>query len=294
MESENLIQRDVEQEALNRLVAGIRRQQQNLRSRDPWLPRSGISEALEEAWNGGSLLLYSSGPAGGVVGVLETDGGVSRLLGPVVEGETPYCEAGRALMEELCRDRGLAGRAVKVAVNSEFTTLWRLLEEFGFRRYNAEMSLTFTRQEWSGPRPGRKGGGGRVTLEEYESRHWQDLRRLHPPNAYFSADVVAQRTRSGVGRTIVARDESRERVIGYIYYEVEAARGEICFVNVSESARGRGVGTRLIEAGLEEMFSFQGTREVEISVRPDNPAADLYRRIGFSPVVTYFSYERRF
>ncbi|MFP4331523.1 MAG: GNAT family N-acetyltransferase [Spirochaetaceae bacterium] len=281
--------------ALERLIAGIVRQQQQMRTRDPWLPRreEKITDALRKAWESGALVLVSE--EAGVVGVLETDRGVHRLLGPVVEQGAALGAQGRRLLALLEADPRLEGSLVKVAVNSEFEELRQLLQAARFRRYNAEMSLTIGREEWRHqPSRGLPRSPRRVLLRPFRETDSQELSRLHPEQAYYSAEVVARRSLEGAGSTLVAEQEARRRLLGYLYYEVEGEGGEICFVNVDENARGEGIGTRLIAEALNHLFADPDLGRVDISVRPDNPAADLYRRIGFAPVATCYSYERRF
>jgi len=49
---------------------------------------------------------------------------------------------------------------------------------------------------------------------------------------------------------------------------------------VIETARGKGIGTRLIQAALDEARK-RGIDAVSLSVDPDNDAIRLYRRFGF-------------
>lgn len=298
---------------LELLLEGLVGQQRRLLTRDPWLPRSevAVERQLREADREGVLQTIRREAA--VLGLLDSDEGTRRLLGPVVlAGE--WEPMAKALLDTLDEGEQLPGSVVKTATNTDNERRWRLLESRRFRRYNAEMTLTLAREEWV---PGRKPQErfGRITkspdlhrpepplrgrktvrIRPYASRDREALRRLHPDSAYFSADTVIFRSENGGGMTFIAEEERGNRApqVGYLYQEVEGRCGEICFVNVDESVRGRGIGTRLITTSLDDLFFDKGVELVEISVRPDNPAADLYRRIGFSPVVTYYSYERRF
>ena len=66
------------------------------------------------------------------------------------------------------------------------------------------------------------------------------------------------------------------------YGFVEAAVPELS-VGVVPGWRGRGVGTRLLEALLAQARA-QGLAAVSLSVEPDNPALRLYERFGFVAV----------
>lgn len=294
------------------LTEGLVLRQKKLLTRDPWLPRSADAVALQlrEALEQGALFLISRDV--GVLGLLDSDHQVRRLLGPVISsGE--WRGGAEELLRTLEEQDELSGTLVKAAVNAENQRLWELLERRGFRKYNAEMSLALRREEWVPGRrapeaPGRIAHASRVRgaeaplrrrtttrIRPYTPTDAVAIRRLHPETAYFSAETVVARSEGGEGMTFVAEEErgDGQRALGYLYQEIEGRSAEICFVNVEERARGRGVGTRLITAALDVLFFEKGVELVELSVRPENPAADLYRRLGFSAVVTYYSYELR-
>lgn len=75
----------------------------------------------------------------------------------------------------------------------------------------------------------------------------------------------------------------RERVAGRFYLG-QGAAGELCLLDIllSPDHRGRGIGTALIRA-LQEQAAAQG-RRLLLEVDKHNPAADLYRRLGFQTV----------
>lgn len=299
------------------LTEGLVRLQQKLLTRDPWLPKSGeaLREELRRASESGALTVIST--ASGALGLLRSDHDLLRLLGPLVREGPDWERKARSLLSQLENAPAVRGRMVKTAINADDEPRWRVLESGGFRRYNAELTLTIARGEWS-PSPGRSAyrsfpgipgergarrgvghgvrRGGGVRIRPYRSEDADALFRLHPEAAYFSAQTILSRSEAGEGMIFVAAEErgGQSRALGYLYLETGGGSGEICFVNVEEAARGAGLGTRLITTALDYLFSLEGVESVDISVRPDNPAADLYRRIGFSPVVTYYSYERRF
>ncbi len=70
--------------------------------------------------------------------------------------------------------------------------------------------------------------------------------------------------------------------IGFGQYSVWPACAEISDLVVSESHRGRGLGTALIQALLQHALQ-RGITTFEIGVSLNNPrAAALYRRLGFA------------
>jgi ribosomal-protein-alanine N-acetyltransferase len=78
--------------------------------------------------------------------------------------------------------------------------------------------------------------------------------------------------------------ESAGEVVGYAAVWMVAEQAELGDIAVAERWRRRGVGTRLLEAVLEEM-AVVGIREIFLEVRVSNEAAQrLYRRYGFEEV----------
>ncbi|MDR6727425.1 ribosomal protein S18 acetylase RimI-like enzyme [Paenibacillus amylolyticus] len=71
-----------------------------------------------------------------------------------------------------------------------------------------------------------------------------------------------------------------EQNAGFGYVNAETPEMGMAII---EEARGQGVGTRLIQAALEEAKQ-RGIAAVSLSVDPDNEAIRLYRRFGFVEV----------
>ncbi|MFP4623657.1 MAG: ribosomal protein S18-alanine N-acetyltransferase [Gemmatimonadota bacterium] len=73
-------------------------------------------------------------------------------------------------------------------------------------------------------------------------------------------------------------------VVGYAVVWMVAGQAELGDIAVAESWRGRGIGTRLIEAVLAEVGA-RGVRELFLEVRLSNYGAQrLYERHGFRVV----------
>ena len=81
--------------------------------------------------------------------------------------------------------------------------------------------------------------------------------------------------------SFIAEDGSG--VIGYSYFQMIGGTGYIRHVVVAPSARGRGVGERIM-AALRQRFRDCGGKTWELNVKPDNHAAiRLYERFGLRP-----------
>ena len=74
------------------------------------------------------------------------------------------------------------------------------------------------------------------------------------------------------------------RVLGYVVAWFASGQGEIANLAVDPDARGKGVGSALLDAALEQ-GKRQGAEEVFLEVRSSNRAArQLYESRGFSEV----------
>ncbi len=95
--------------------------------------------------------------------------------------------------------------------------------------------------------------------------------------------VLTGRIRIGLSQIgLMARDK---RAFLFSFRSFLADRtGQILSVGVAAGSRGRGLGARLVRAGLSHLRAMR-VREVKLEVRPDNePALRLYRRLGFTEV----------
>ena len=73
-------------------------------------------------------------------------------------------------------------------------------------------------------------------------------------------------------------------IAGYAVFWAVMDQGELGNVAVDESHRGKGIGTKLIEAVLNRAGD-RGVREIFLEVRKSNVRAqDLYKAFGFSEV----------
>jgi GNAT superfamily N-acetyltransferase len=110
----------------------------------------------------------------------------------------------------------------------------------------------------------------RVHLEDYVTRHigpWahsESMLRTEMPAARDDIQVV----------------EIGGEIVGFLWVD---HRDDCLFVDeihVVESARGRGLGRRLIEAA-ETQARHRGHREIRLAVFRDSPQVTFYARLGF-------------
>ena len=123
----------------------------------------------------------------------------------------------------------------------------------------------------------------------YEAATWRP--ESQPPLEDVLADPHAARYLNGWGRPgdagVIAEDERQvgaawfrlfpagDRGYGFVAEDVPELS-----IGVAPASRGRGIGTRLLEA-LVEAARADGHPAISLSVEPDNPARRLYERAGF-------------
>ncbi|HRK23973.1 MAG TPA: ribosomal protein S18-alanine N-acetyltransferase [Beijerinckiaceae bacterium] len=82
-------------------------------------------------------------------------------------------------------------------------------------------------------------------------------------------------------RTVRAHVADNGRIVGFLLLRVAADEAEVLSIGVAPSARARGLGRRLMEAGLDGLV-FDRIRLVFLEVETENLGAlKLYQRLGF-------------
>ena len=82
---------------------------------------------------------------------------------------------------------------------------------------------------------------------------------------------------------MLARQDGRDEVIGFSLFRAVADESELLLLGVLEDRQGRGVGGQLLGDFLERNRN-DGVERVHLEVRDGNPAVEMYRNAGFSPV----------
>jgi len=101
-----------------------------------------------------------------------------------------------------------------------------------------------------------------------------------------SAEQVADRLEAVPdGESLVAVDEGV--VVGTLRLTTTSKRSMIYGFVIDGQRRGRGLGTRMLDAALARL-SAAGVTEVGLEVDPENaPAVRLYQAFGFETITTY-------
>ena len=87
---------------------------------------------------------------------------------------------------------------------------------------------------------------------------------------------------SGVS-LILARESGTGEAIGFSLFRTVAGESELLLLGVVTDRRRRGIGRRLLDDFLERARN-EGVARVHLEVRDGNPAVEMYRNAGFSPV----------
>lgn len=143
-----------------------------------------------------------------------------------------------------------------------------------------------------------------IRIERFDPRTdaatWLDLNARafagHPEQGGMTARDLAEREREAwfdPADFLVAKDADGT-MLGFHWMKLEpgADDGEVYVLGVDPDAAGRGLGRRLLAAGLNRMRR-EGRRTASLYVEGDNePALALYRRFGFVTAAVDVQYKR--
>jgi ribosomal-protein-alanine N-acetyltransferase len=90
---------------------------------------------------------------------------------------------------------------------------------------------------------------------------------------------------------ILAREAGTDEAIGFSLFRTVADESELLLLGVLTDRRRRGIGRRLLDDFLERARN-EGIARVHLEVRDGNPAVEMYRNAGFSPVGRRRNYYR--
>ncbi|WP_166804590.1 mycothiol synthase [Cryobacterium algoritolerans] len=134
-----------------------------------------------------------------------------------------------------------------------------------------------------------------------DDAEWVALNALvfanHPEQGALTlADLEARQSEPwfDAGDFLLARDRASGSMLGYNWLKIEPgeAVGEIYVIGVQPAAAGRGLGRRLMLAGLERLHS-RGCTVAALYVEADSTAAvHLYRSLGFTDHTVDVQYRR--
>jgi ribosomal protein S18 acetylase RimI-like enzyme len=124
----------------------------------------------------------------------------------------------------------------------------------------------------------------RRLVEDVTVEHYSDVAALHHrlfPRTWLPAASMFEGL-DDRHRAMMIKDSGQ--VVAYVYGEVESEQhsGSVLYVGVSESHRGRGLGTLLTQELCKWIFSHKEIEEIILSVDADKPSAKhIYEKLGF-------------
>jgi ribosomal protein S18 acetylase RimI-like enzyme len=129
-------------------------------------------------------------------------------------------------------------------------------------------------------------------LTDEHSAAFQALHEQVFPRTYLSGRQILERRNEHRKLFAIVEDDA---LLGYAYVEIvpEFGEGNLEFIGVSEQARGKGVGRRLMAMALAWMFSFSNMKEIFLTTNSTNTAAiGLYRKVGFQLLHTMRAFRK--
>lgn len=122
-------------------------------------------------------------------------------------------------------------------------------------------------------------------IEKYETAFEDSFSDIHEsafPTTYYNAQKIISRL-DEQNQLLIIKNGKTE-IKGYVYVEAEPEHGQgsIEYVAVSDKFRKQGIGTKLIQAALNHLFSYETIKDVSLCVEKENEKAiQLYEAAGF-------------
>lgn len=132
-------------------------------------------------------------------------------------------------------------------------------------------------------------------IETYNSSFHKSFTALHDwafSNTYYNSEQILKRI-SKENQLLITGDNNILK--GYVYVEADPLHGEgaIEYIAVSPDFQRQGIAKELMKAALHHLFSYDGIKEITLSVEADNEAAiGLYLATGFQVVHRLIAYKK--
>ncbi len=133
-----------------------------------------------------------------------------------------------------------------------------------------------------------------VQVCDYAETFFPAFETLHQaifPRTYYTARQIAEKL-DDKHRLLLAIEAGN--VLGYHFCKRESQSGYIDFIGTDPSARGKGLGAALLQAGIAWMFEPNQIHRIELTVNANNQAAmRLYQKFGFATKHILCGYRKR-
>lgn len=133
-----------------------------------------------------------------------------------------------------------------------------------------------------------------VQVCDYAETFFPAFEALHQaifPRTYYTARQIVEKL-DDKHRLLLAIEAGN--VLGYHFCKRESQSGYIDFIGADPSARGKGLGAALLQAGIAWMFEPAQISMIELTVNANNQAAmRLYQKFGFATKHILCGYRKR-
>ncbi len=210
--------------------------------------------------------------------------------------------ASKLLGHAIHRAQELGVRVAHVNIPQANVIAKSALSKLGFRfiRQLLELRLDISRVQWK--------ESGQSAIKYRNLRHGEEGKLAQLQNRSFAGtwgynpntveDITYNTNLSGCSPEDVVLACEGDKVIGYCWTRItcgvvtDRRKGQIFMLGVDPDYRGRGIGKRVLLAGLSHVKS-KGLQVVELSVDGENKVAlALYRSIGFEIKASSLWYEK--
>lgn len=153
-------------------------------------------------------------------------------------------------------------------------------ERQGFPLRSETAVLTLERVNYKNPGSSETS----FSVVDYVPSFFEQFETLHNflfPKTYFTAHQIIEKL-DDTHRLFLALENGLLKGYHFCKVETDARLGYVDFIGVDLSMRGQGLGSILLAAGLDWMFSFPETDKINLTVNADNISAlKLYENFGF-------------
>lgn len=242
-----------------------------------------IEHALREDFynNGAEGVIYAAIEDGKIVGVLGCDCDFEEESGEVwgpfidIKIDEESNKVASRLWNEL--RRGTKGiKEYGMFINSENAGAIEFAKGTGAVLKSEQEILVLNRADFK--------GNHYEDMKELKEEDYENFIKLHEDvfkDTYLNGKKIISRVNSF--RKIFVKKEN-DKVLGYIYIEVEEefCEATVEFLAVDKECRNKGIGYRLLNKGLEWIFSFKCIEHIKLCATSSNKVAiNLYKKNGF-------------
>jgi len=210
--------------------------------------------------------------------------------------------ASKLLRRAICRAQELRVRVVHVNIPEDNTIARNALSKMGFKfiRQFLELRLDISRVRWQ--------YSNQCTVKYRNLQRGEESEVAQLQNRSFTGtwgynpntveDIVYNTNLSGFSPEDIVLACEGDKVIGYCWTRIicgaatDRRKGQIFMLGVDPDYRGRGIGKRVLLAGLSHLKS-KGLQIAELSVDDENKEARaLYQSVGFELRANSLWYEK--